>query len=919
MFRHPKGLLGFVLMLGIIFILPNETSLQEAGRRKGQRRGADAPPTLGLDQGLIEIETPYFKLKLVRASQTVAALQPQGAAGFDFTPADLLERRSSNGFHHLGDVTLRTRTGKSDGWENFSTAAARKPVNALPASGSTLASADLTPTLPADCPIQIKRTWALDNGGLVLRFVLKNKTGRPVEIGALGIPMIFNNIITRRSLEQAHEICSFFDPYIGQDAGYVQVTRLNGRGPALVVVPEGRTPFEAYRPLDEPMRQTQTFEGTFEWMAHSLAYAENEWENADPWNPPTMTTLTPGEIKTYGIRFLLSPEIRDIEKTLMLNKRPVAVGIPGYILPMDLEGRLFLNYRSKVALMKVAPEGAIKISDMPPTKSGWKAYTLHGSKWGRARLTISYEDGLQQSIHYYIIKPAAQVVDDMGDFLMTKHWFVDPDDPFGRSPSVISYDNEADRVVKQDARVWIAGLGDEGGSGSWVAAAMKQFGQPEKEELVKYEQFMDRVLWGGIQYSKGERKYGVRKSLFYYAPKDMPEGYYDSAFNWGTWTSWDREGAESVGRSYNYPHVAAAYWSMYRLARNHSGLVTSHSWERFLERAHQTGLAMLRFAPRYARHGQMEGTIFLIILRDLQLEGWSEQAAALEAVMKNRADIWKSEAYPFGSEMAWDSTGQEEVYAWCRHFGYHDKASVSLNSILGYMPTIPHWGYNGNARRYWDFLYGGKLRRIERQLHHYGSGLNAIPVLTEYRDHPGDYYLLRVGYGGMMGALSNIDQRGFASAAFHSFPSTLKWDAYSGDYGPNFFGHAINTATYVVDHPEFGWQAFGGNVIIEGEVVRIKPLDSFRRRVYVAPYGLWLTLEAGMFENVEINTENKRVRLGFADATQHTRTARLCIEQPAKIEGVGVFKPSGNFVKERGAYIVSLKTGTTWIELRNSR
>ncbi len=42
-------------------------------------------------------------------------------------------------------------------------------------------------------------------------------------------------------------------------------------------------------------------------------------------------------------------------------------------------------------------------------------------------------------------------------------------------------------------------------------------------------------------------------------------------------------------------------------------------------------------------------------------------------------------------------------------------------------------------------------------------------------------------------------------------------------------------------------------------------------------------------------------------------------EQPAKIEGVGVFRPSGNFVKERGAYIVSLKTGITWIELRNSR
>jgi len=39
-----------------------------------------------------------------------------------------------------------------------------------------------------------------------------------------------------------------------------------------------------------------------------------------------------------------------------------------------------------------------------------------------------------------------------------------------------------------------------------------------------------------------------------------------------------------------------------------------------------------------------------------------------------------------------------------------------------------------------------------------GSGLNAIPVLSYVRDHPTDEYLLRVGYGGAMGALSNIDQ-----------------------------------------------------------------------------------------------------------------------------------------------------------------
>jgi hypothetical protein len=229
---------------------------------------------------------------------------------------------------------------------------------------------------------------------------------------------------------------------------------------------------------------------------------------------------------------------------------------------------------------------------------------------------------------------------------------------------------------------------------------------------------------------------------------------------------------------------------------------------------------------------------------------------------------------------------------------------------------VPHWGYNGNARRYWDFLYGGKIRRIERQLHHYGSGLNAIPVLSHYREHPDDIYLLRVGYGGTMGALTNIDQEGFASVAFHSFPNTLKWDPYSGDYGPNFFGHAFNTATYVINHPEFGWQAFGGNLVRSGDVIKVQPLDSFRMRVYIAPRGLWLTLDAGNFESVELNTRTGVVRITLSPATEYTKQARLRVEQSAKLTGVGDYKPTEQLTQERGAYVIQLKKQSTRIELK---
>src|SRR5688572_5102460 len=434
----------------------------------------------------LDLDTPDFKLRLMKASQTVAALEPKSAPGFDFTPADRLSQRSADQYHHLGDIILRTRVGGSGPWQKYDTADARKPVEALPSVGPMLASADLTPTLPPDIPLQITRSWIVENGRLVLRFEFKNKTAQPVQIDGLGFPMVFNNMITGRNLKEAHEKCSFSDPYIGQHAGYLQVTRLSGAGPALVVVPDGRTPFEGYQLLNEPTRPSQTFEGVFAWMVHTQAYVEEDWRDAVPWNPPTMATLTPGQTKTYGVKFLLADSIRNIETTLAQNDRPVAIGIPGYILPMDVEGRLFMKHKRKVKSFGVDPAGALELKEEKAKR--WKAFRVRGKMWGRARLTITYDDGTTQSISYYVIKPSTQTVADMGNFLFTRQWFDDPNDPFQRSPSVMSYDREANQIVTQDSRVWIAGLGDEGGSGSWLAAAMKQFGQPRKDEIAKYEQ-----------------------------------------------------------------------------------------------------------------------------------------------------------------------------------------------------------------------------------------------------------------------------------------------------------------------------------------------------------------------------------------------------------------------------------------------
>ena len=315
----------------------------------------------------------------------------------------------------------------------------------------------------------------------------------------------------------------------------------------------------------------------------------------------------------------------------------------------------------------------------------------------------------------------------------------------------------------------------------------------------------------------------------------------------------------------------------------------------------------------YGDLGLMGETIWGNILSSLYVENLTAQATSLESALRTRQAAWSTQPNPFGSEMAWDSTGQEGVYYWSAYFNDSATADRTLASIRGYMPTIAHWGYNGNARRYWDFLYAGKVPRVERQIHHYGSGLNSLPLLANYRATANpSFYDLRVGYGGNQGPLSNIDEEGFGSMAFHSYADSLYWDPYSGDYGPNFVGHILGAATYLVSHDVFGWVSFGGNVVSNGTVT-VQPRDMVRKRIFVGgEMGVYVTVDAGTVTQFTYDEGAGTVSVEITGESNMSLVAVMKLEQSASSAPkgrIGVFSPK--LQTGRGGYLVNLPAGGT--------
>ncbi|KAH1633752.1 hypothetical protein KXX39_009025 [Aspergillus fumigatus] len=831
---------------------------------------------LGLKNGYISLSTANWDLKLVKDAQVLASLTPKGKS-FDFLPFDYLSVRTENQQYHNGDITFSYRATGETEWVKVDSAKSRKAVTVVQAKDA-LAAADLTPTLPANSPLRIIRKWVDVDGDLGMSFTATNTADHDVEIGSLGFPAEFNSIFTNRSPEEMSAKCSLTDPYIGMDAGYLQVTPTSGTGEALIVTPMDNTstPFEAWHNLHEPYfdstaYESQTFEGFYEWLVHSTAYAGTEWRKAKPWNPPTSRILEAGQSTTVGLRFsVVKDGIRGIQKAVRATNTPLTIGT-GYVVPRDLTVQLRILAPADIVSV-VSEDNALAIT----RKDNTLLLTPTGSVWGRNRLTITYADGKTQTVHYFITESAPDAVARLGQFSTSTMWFTDTSDPFGRAPSIMSYDASTKKPVLQDPRVWIAGLSDEGGV-IYMATAMKQSAHPDTNEIAKLEEFVSKVLFPTIQNGSDL----VRKSIFFYEPSTVPGYSHSKSIDWGNWWSWNKADSYSTQRSYDYIHVVATYWALYRAGRDQPGLLKQRTWQWYLSRAVNTTIACFatdsagRELVQYSRVGQMGETVVGELLHDLRREGWSKEADAVEVSMKKRADLWNSQAEPFGSEMAWDSTGQEGVYYWS------NTATKTINSILGYMPTVSHWGWNGNARRYWDFIYAGKLQRIERMIHHYGSSLNAIPLLTQFRQQPKDTYLLRVGYGGVSGPLTNIRQDGSMYNAFHSFPDTLVGDDYSGDYGPNFLGVMLASATYVVDDPDLGLVAYGGNLAVDGQVVTVQPRDAVRQRIYISSMGVYIVVSSGWIDQCSFARANaKQVTLQLVPGPSKATSAIVWVENP---------------------------------------
>jgi Family of unknown function (DUF5695) len=370
---------------------------------------------------------------------------------------------------------------------------------------------------------------------------------------------------------------------------------------------------------------------------------------------------------------------------------------------------------------------------------------------------------------------------------------------------------------------------------------------------------------------------------------------------------------------------------LYLAARNFPNIKTTRSADFYLNAAVQSLYAANCINGQggfdcLITVGLMDGTVWREMLRALIAEGdkYATDAATVTSLMRNRTLQWQYEDQACGSEFAWDTTGQEEVSVWGMYFNASSDLWMqgnlnerTVNFILAFMSSVPTFAYHGAAYGMGDFSNNAKWMvngGWEREGGHYRSGLNSIPVIERYRVYPDDFFLLLVGIAGITAPMPNIDATGATSMAYHTYPFIHEHDPNSGDHGLGWFGSSLNAGSYLHIHPDLGILCFLCDAVGTSitKPITIIPRDTYHIRAYIAPIGLWLVAEAGMFHNITYDSTASLVTICFESSQFVATTAgmatipydllRLRIETPSFLPYSYTFLSPTNATIVRGAY-----------------
>ncbi len=843
-------------------------------------------------------------------------------------PQDPFGTRIMAGEERLG-LLLRVKAGEGD-WTDIS--AREKSWEASPETGTVTYS-----NAGSNDVVSVKETFHTDGAVLDWTIDLESAIDLPVLIGGLAVSVPAAGPRGKTPI-QIFEHGFLNHRFVSGHGSFFFFVRASGAPPFLLVTVKPGTKLEYW---------TGSGRGGTRVYVHSSH--DGGGETRGTWRQEhTSLELKPegqpGSRASYGFRLQFADSYDDLRERIYREGLFDIRVIPGMTVPENLTVRFSLHTRA--AIESVQPEfpqqtTLIRLGEPQPDHH---VYQLSFRRLGENMLTILHDGGRKTFMEFFVTEPLETLIKKRAAFIVEKQQIRDPskwwDGVYG------PYDMKA-RVTRtiEDPDIFLGRMVyvltcDDPGLCKAPFIAAKNVTFPDLREIESLEYYLENFVWGGLQRTDDERPYpyGVYGTPEWYTNRD-PErrrAYTDRNLD-----------KEHVWRSYDYPHVVMLYFHMYQIARMYPEMSKYLDAAGYLQRAWETARAFYIYPyeifPTYYetyKWGLYNELVVLELIESLETEGFPEQAQWLRGEWEKKTKYFVyDDLYPFRSEYAFDRTAFESSYALAKYGATHDmKPDRNLWYDLKHKKWYSHpFVQREHSRAFMErqLAAGLSVRGwLEASFYQLGSdpsmsymaamgGWGVLDYALNFAAEPWDW--LQLGYASYLSSWclmntgrpetdygywfpgpENDGASGwqFMSAKVgnawmgSSYPGGVQvprgpWH-YDGEIDLGYGGALRTAATIVTRDPVFGWFAYGGAMVEEGDRLHINPRDGLRRRFHVVIPDMYLPFEDGVrrlkieverdgfaaAENVVLDKKLNRIAFTLENRTAHAHTTGIRFSFP---------------------------------------
>jgi len=176
-------------------------------------------------------------------------------------------------------------------------------------------------------------TWDLE---------LRNRSRRSVEIGELGFPMAFNNVLEvngrdAKAIEDLYEHRVHLHMNVGRAGSYLHAARVSGEGVGILVMPGKDTEWEFANSVPASLHSPYRWPGIPIAYVHSRATIDRE-EWPEWFNGHSSFVLEPGDVRKVQLIFapVGRPAEEELHKVIAQLGKPAVRIFPGAVIPVDI-------------------------------------------------------------------------------------------------------------------------------------------------------------------------------------------------------------------------------------------------------------------------------------------------------------------------------------------------------------------------------------------------------------------------------------------------------------------------------------------------------------------------------------------------------------------------------------------------------